>query len=343
MSELNDFQSTKLQVFTNPVEPKQHSNIYRIPQLLCVSALDNEKVQVLDVAYHQVVNCKGRDFRHNTMMVVDLHDSHVFFPNMGFVEVERFDMGIALSFEVNFQFTTWTHSLNLLSYVEKLRDRMFADHGIISTQENLYEEDLLHLRFSVDSDLDEAFEIICENFSESLELAHHYILSTHKLHTFAAKEIEIPQGYTQPANLILNFLVTIMKRRMPSTDIRQTTVMGMHKSYLRISYPRTVAKTVENILTEYSELIMGCRNPDCFFCSSSVMNAFFSRMKMAREEMSLVLSSSGKQASDEFLDHEMKALKMHLSSAIDDSMNKGRAGIEKPMTSSHETPPELSA
>ncbi|CAA6811258.1 MAG: Unknown protein [uncultured Thiotrichaceae bacterium] len=343
MSELDNSRSIKFQVFTNPDRPEVRSNIYHIPQLSCVTAPVPESIQVLDVAYHQVVNAKGCDFRHNVMMVVDLHDTCSFFPNMGFVEVERTDNGLVLSFEVNFQFTTWQHSLNLLSYIENLRERMFADHGVASTQEDLYEEDLLHLKFLVTSDLDDAFAFTCQNFSDSLELAHNYILSSYHLHKLDMKEIRVPQEYTQSAHLILNFLVAIMKRRMPHTDIRQTTLTGMNQSLVRISHPRSVSNTIETILVEYAELIMGTMKPECFFASSSVMNAFCSRMAMVREEMSLVLSSSGKQTSDECLDNEMKALKIHLSNAIKGSISQSGLCADQSVTSNHESSPELSA
>lgn len=343
MSEFDNISSTKLQVFINPDKPKPRLNSFQEPQLSCVSKIEPEKVQTMDVAYHQVVNCKGRDFRHNLTVVVDLHDSHLLFPNLGFVEVARSDNGIALSFEVNFPFSTWEHSLNLLSYVEKLRTRMFDDHGVTSTQENLFEEDLLHLKFPVNGDLEDTFAFISEKFSQSLELAHHYILSSHELHELTSREIEIPRGYTQPAHLILNFLVTIMKRRLPGTDIRQTTLTSINQSFLRITFPSSVAQTIDSILAEYSDVIRGCMNPGCFFASSSVMCAFLSRLKMARCEMSLVHSDSAKQAHPTFLDTEMKALKMQLAKAIDCSIRQERPEPVTQEKCCDEASPELSA
>lgn len=343
MSESENFPTTRLQVFTNPGEPQVRSNIHQVPQLSCVITQAYEKAQVIDVAYQQVANCTGRDFQHHMMMVVDLNDFHSFFQNIDFIEIEKSVDGLSLTFEVNFQFTTWQHSLSLLSYVEKLRERMYSDHAMSSTQENLYEEDLLHLRFSMDMGFEEAFSFVCQKFSESLELAHNYILSAHKLQKLVVNEIEISQNYTQAANLILNFLVTIMKRRMPNTDIRQTIVTGMNKSFLRISYPVAMARSVEAVLVDYADLIVGNMHSDCFFSSSSVMDAFFLRMEMARNEMSLLLNVGAKQASDEFLDNEMEAMKLHLSRAIHQLVNQAATNGGAVMTSGNESPPVLSA
>lgn len=343
MSESDDISLTKLKVFINPDEPKPRLNTSQIPQLSCVNTNYTEKPQILDVAYPQVANCKARDFRDNVTVVVDLHDSQAFFSNLAFVEVEKLNDSLALSFEVNFPFTTWKHSLNILSYAEKLRDRIYDDHGVTSSQDNLFEENLLHLKFPVHADSEDTFAFVCEKFSQSLALAHDYILSSHELHEQTSREIEIPQGYTQPAHLILNFLVTIMKRRLPNIDIRQTTVTSVDKSFLRITFPRSVTQTIDSILAEYSEVITGCMNPDCFFASPSVMSAFLSRLKMAREEMSLVLSVSAKQANQAFLDNEMQVLKAHLSKAIDSSIGRESAAMRKQAIFSDQASPELLA
>lgn len=316
MSELDNFPMTKFQVFTNPDKPDSCSNFFRTPQLSCVKNRTAQKVQVVDVTYHQVVNSKGRDFQQYIMMTVDLHDFHGLFPNIGFIEVERLERGLALTFEVNFQFSTWQHPLNLLSYVEKLRERMLSDYGIHSTQQNLFEEDLLHLRFSVDSGLDDVFDYICHRFSDSLELAHNYILSSYNMNQLVIREIEIFHPYTQPANLIVNYLMTVLKCRMPNADIRQTIVAGMHQSFLRLSYPVSLASVIESILLDYAELVACNLDVDCFFSSLSEKKAYLSRIQIAKEEMSLLVSASGQPVSDAIVDSEMSGLTSHLSNAI---------------------------
>lgn len=99
-----------------------------------------------EIDYNQV---KGFDFSRipfGRILVCDMH-RQTLYEHLEFVEISSSNGLLCVSAEVNFRFSQWPNEISLVSFVEDLRKRMTNIHRISSEQENLFDEDLLHLKF----------------------------------------------------------------------------------------------------------------------------------------------------------------------------------------------------
>ncbi len=170
----NTYTKNNLVLYTNPnyKDAKQIDNKSNIYAPLTVNIDSYE-----DIEFSEIKSLAHVSFLDEKIYVCDmLGRSH--YEYLEYLEISHsIAETLLVNVEVNFRLSEWKHSLNLLNFVASLRCCIDDKHGIHSEQENLFDEDLIHIKFQILATEQSNLAFIVQRFSQKISFIHHDILA----------------------------------------------------------------------------------------------------------------------------------------------------------------------
>ena len=137
----------------------------------------NEYNEIVEKNYKEIRLLKGSDFRYKETLVIPMKNM-TGYKNLEFLEIVRVKNNVIVTVEVNFVMSDWQHPINILSFSEHLRRIMYQKYCMFSEQKNIFEENLLNIRFLLNSVLDDQIISLIFDFVYKINLTHREILAT---------------------------------------------------------------------------------------------------------------------------------------------------------------------
>ncbi len=130
-----------------------------------------------EVDYEQVSELRHDSFLDDEIYVCEMLDRSCY-KHLEYMEVSH-SIGdtLLINAEVNFRMSEWGSQINLLSFTDTMRKRIKEKHAVNSEQENLYEEDLIHIKFKILVTRHTSLPFVIQRFSKKLLAIHQEIIS----------------------------------------------------------------------------------------------------------------------------------------------------------------------
>ena len=138
----------------------------------------NNLTNFQDISFEKINNVCSKNIAEGTTYVCDMQNRSAY-KYLEYLEISCSTEMMYVTAEVNFQLSEWDNPINLISFSRSLRDRMKENFSVFSEQENLFDEDLFHLKFRILTTKNAKIALVVEQFAEKLERAHRDILARH--------------------------------------------------------------------------------------------------------------------------------------------------------------------
>lgn len=137
-----------------------------------------------DIDYSHINHIAEKSSRTDSIYVCDMQHKSCY-KRLEFLEISCSKDRIYITAEVNFRISKWRAHISLLDFTHSLRQIILDQYSIVSNQENLFDEDLFHIKFRILTSKCHELTSIIELFSQNIEKAHQCILSknSHKQHS----------------------------------------------------------------------------------------------------------------------------------------------------------------
>ena len=174
---INTYSKSNLVLYTNLNYKKTKSSVAENSQVDHSSVM--EKINAYqDIDYEEFISFFKNNVLHKDKIYVCEMLNKSAYKHLEYLEISTSTTGrLFLYAEVNFNPSKWDNPVNLLSFTDTLRDLVQERHAITSEQHNLFEEDLIHLKFQVLVSKRVNIHHTIQHFSEKLLSIHNGILS----------------------------------------------------------------------------------------------------------------------------------------------------------------------
>ncbi len=130
-----------------------------------------------DIDYEKLGELQHDDFLENKVYVCEMFDRSNY-KHLEYVEISHYIADkIFINAEVNFRISKWNARMNVFAFVESLIAKVNEKHSIQVEQENLYDEDLIHLKFRMLETRESHLATAIQLFADKLNSIHREILS----------------------------------------------------------------------------------------------------------------------------------------------------------------------
>jgi len=175
LSSTNTYQKNCLTLYTNP-KFKKDKQIVNNGHIHTPLAFDVNRFE--DINYDQISGITHNGFHKNKIYVCEMLGLSSY-KYLEYLEISHsISDTLLVNVEVNFRLSRWNEVLNLLNFVSGFRSRINDKHGIHSIQENLFDEDLIHIKFQVLMTTQSSLTSIVQRFSKTLASIHEDVLSS---------------------------------------------------------------------------------------------------------------------------------------------------------------------
>lgn len=256
-----------------------------------VSAINEPKDDILldEIDYDLVRNLHGYEAPHNLTLVCDMFDKTSYRP-LEFIEITRKSQTTMLQAEVNFRPSYWGKSTNLLCFIEILRDSILMEYGISSDLEELYDEDLLHIKFYLEEYIGSNIEAIVGDFVDKVSGVHKRAMNdltaeTMLSRTQISREISLPKESVCASVSLLHFLTTILSRRFGDKLVSATIEQKKESVLLEINLVAEFKKEILHAISDYAEVLSGVRKAKDFFAAPVSLAMYKHKLNTLKEEI----------------------------------------------------------
>lgn len=231
-----------------------------------------------EVSYEQVRQLRGYEAPVNVVLVCDMYEQSNY-TYLEYLEISRSTQTLMLNVDVNFVLSDWDGSVNILSFIGELRDRVFLELGISSTLEELYDEDLLHIQFQIEDHIGVCVEEVLIPFITQLSRFHQeiihdidtrFLLECKKIH----RKICLPKGSGHVSGALLHFLVHILSRRFDGNIMLTSITQRPNSIVFSVEFSALFKNKILTTISDYAEVLTGDRRAENFFSASVSLTKF---------------------------------------------------------------------
>lgn len=232
-----------------------------------------------EVSYEQVCQLRGYEAPVNLVLVCEMYDQSSY-SYLEYLEVSRGSQTLMLKADVNFILSDWDTSVNILSFIGELRDRVFLELGVPSTLEELYDEDLLHIQFQIEDHIGACVEEILTPFINRLSQFHdaiirdidtRFLLERKKIH----RKIGLPEGTAgHVSGALLHFLVYILSRRFGDHIMLTSITQRPNSVVFSVEFSGQSKSKILTTISDYAEVLTGDRRAEDFFSTPVSLTKF---------------------------------------------------------------------
>lgn len=149
-----------------------------------------------DIDYDKLNYFKHDDFLGNKVYVCEMFNRSSY-KHLEYVEISHYIADkIFINAEVNFRMSQWNARMNVFAFVDSLIAEVNEKYSIQVQQENLYDEDLIHLKFRMLETSDSHLPTVIQQFADKLNRLHKQLLSE-------SLEVSNSANFNQAVNLDL--------------------------------------------------------------------------------------------------------------------------------------------
>jgi hypothetical protein len=251
--------------------------------LNAVNTVDNQAL-CIELGFDYIGHICGVEIPHEQKICCEINGVYGY-EHLEYVEFYRKQNKVKLTADINFRFSDWDESINILSFTELLREKILMDYSITSKQENLFEEDLINIQFNISGDENTSIRKILESFEDKIILTHENILSYYQNYVTLSKEFYLPANYKQAGSLLLSYLSSILLARLPRAEISVSVTQNPLTSIIDLVFHKEWKNEVTTIIQNYGFLLLEQQKPEQFFCEKSQCAAFKHRIEMVKNEI----------------------------------------------------------
>lgn len=231
-----------------------------------------------EVNYEQVRHLRGYEAPVNLVLVCDMYEQSSY-NYVEYLEVSRSSQTLMLNVDVNFILSDWNSSVNILSFIGELRDRVLLELGVASILEELYDEDLLHIQFQIEDHIGACVEEILMPFIAQLARFHQeiirdldtlFLLERKKIH----RKICLPEGSGHVSGALLHFLVYILSRRFGDHIMLTSITQRPNSVIFSVEFSADYKNRVLAAISDYAEVLTDKRRAEDFFDASVSLTKF---------------------------------------------------------------------
>ena len=231
-----------------------------------------------EVSYQQVSQLRGYEAPVNVVLVCDMYEQSNY-TYLEYLEVSRSTQTLMLNVDVNFILSDWDSSVNILSFIGELRDRVFLELGVSSILEELYDEDLLHIQFQIEDHIGVCVEEVLIPFIAQLSKFHQdivrdidtrFLLERKKIH----RKICLPEGSGHVSGTLLHFLVYILSRRFGEHIMLTSITQRINSVVFSVEFSAHYKSKVLTAISDYAEVLTGEQRAENFFAAPVSLTKF---------------------------------------------------------------------
>ncbi len=168
------YTKNNLVLYTNPkFKSPDHHNEHIKFHASVANKFDGFK----DISYPQLSQLSGQAIPADTIYVCEMFGKSCY-KYLEYLELSQSLESIQLVADVNFRISEWKVSISLLTFVDALQKQVQEQYSICSQQENLFDEDLVHIKFMFFAKPHDLHAVI-QRFSKRLSIIHNDIFAKH--------------------------------------------------------------------------------------------------------------------------------------------------------------------
>ena len=155
--------------------------------------------------------------------------------------------------EVDYPLQTWKEKVNVLSYIEILRERLRDYYSIQSVQSNLFDEALISVRFQLKANCATTIKSMTGLLDSLLYQEHKNILSYQSI----KYKISLSKQHQQAGKSLLHYLYRVMEHKNLSDDLTMSVSETAHLVILELRFPAIKKVQIKKAIHYYGLILKG--------------------------------------------------------------------------------------
>ena len=205
-----------------------------------------------DVPFNELSHLKGYNLPRNLLMTCDAKH-HSCYSNLEYINLFRTNNTLVVTADVNYWLNDWDEKINLLSFLEKLRERLGDIYPIESEQHNIFEEMLINVRFKMVVDCDMRIHSAVDLLDSILCDEQKSILSYEKV----KYKISLSTRHQQAGKSLLHYLHKVMEYKKLSDDLTVSVTENNHFASVSLRFPKSMKKEILDAVYSYGLILKG--------------------------------------------------------------------------------------
>lgn len=218
-----------------------------------IDVFKNTKAQLNDdVPFKEVAHLKGYNLPRNLVMSCDV-SQHCCYSNLEYIQLFRSNDQLMITVDVNYWLLAWKEKINLLSFLDDLRERLGDIYTIESEQNNIFEESLINVRFKMYVDCEMTVRSVVDLLDSILCDEHKSILSYEKV----KYKISLSTRHQQAGKSLLHYLHKIMEYKKLSDDLTVSVTEHNHLVFVSLKFPKNKKQKILEAVYLYGLILKG--------------------------------------------------------------------------------------
>jgi hypothetical protein len=205
-----------------------------------------------DLPLNELSSLTGCNLPRDIQMTCEATDQ-IKYQYLNYVHLLRTNNELNVTVEVNYPFSTWKEEINLLSFIETLRERLKDNYSIPSTQSNLFDEALISTRFQLKANCATTIISMIELLDNLLYQEHKNILSYQSM----KYKISLSRRHQQAGKSLLHYLYRIMEYKNLSDDLTVSVSETTHLVTLELKFPTAKKAQIKKAIHYYGLILKG--------------------------------------------------------------------------------------
>jgi hypothetical protein len=253
--------------------------------------LNNNTGMILrdDLPFNEISRLTGYNLPRDVQITSEGID-YVQYQYLEYIHLRRTKDELNIVGEVNYQFQTWQERINLLSYIESLREQLKDTYNVYSTQKNIFDEALISVRFKL--------KVNCsENIKSKIVLLDNLLYKEHKnilSYQTIKYKISLKRQHQQAGKSLLHYLYRVMEHKNLSDDLTISVSETAHLVTLELRFPEAKKAKIKKAIHYYGLILKGELSIHHLFkekesCSdlSSTLTAMQKRITLQNEKANI--------------------------------------------------------
>lgn len=205
-----------------------------------------------DVPFNNVCHLKGYNLPRDLSISSDAR-LHSCYPNLEYINLFRTNDRLVIIADVNYWLNNWDEKINLLSFVEKLRERLGDIYSIESEQNNIFEEMLINIRFKITVDCEMRVHSAVDLLDSILCDEQKSILS----YETVKYKISLSTRHQQAGKSLLHYLHKVMEYKKLSDDLTVSVTENNHFASVSLEFPESMKGQILDAVYSYGLILKG--------------------------------------------------------------------------------------
>ncbi|MCK5918348.1 MAG: hypothetical protein KAG34_07975 [Cocleimonas sp.] len=205
-----------------------------------------------DLPLHVISSLRGFNLPRDIQMTSEATEQ-IKYEYLEYVHLLRTNDELNVTVEVNYPLQVWKEKINLLSYLETLREQLRDNYSIQSAQNNLFDEALISVRFQLKANCTTHIKSMIELLDNLLYQEHKRILSYQSM----KYKISLSRRHQQAGKSLLHYLYRVMEHKNLSDDLTVSVSEAAHLVTLELRFPRSRKKKIREAIHYYGLILKG--------------------------------------------------------------------------------------